>query len=233
MEMPQSNSLALSDSQAIHRELMQAILRSVRDTPLVLKGGTALYLCYGLNRFSEDLDFDSPKKLNLINKIQNVHIPNVTIKGINVKKDTDTVSRYAIHYTINDNPDDFLLKVEVSYRTPPSIEQVTVQNNISVLKPSALIENKLLAAFDGEYPRSKARDLFDLHFLAKNYGEVFSEDQMDRLSRFAENPDKLLSTYLPDYMRDNLVNKAIDIETLVLDLHELSRQQNQKLDLCL
>lgn len=28
------------------------------DNPYVLKGGTALSLCYDLNRFSEDIDFD-------------------------------------------------------------------------------------------------------------------------------------------------------------------------------
>ena len=42
---------------------MKAVLRFMQDSPLVLKGGTAALLW--LDRFSEDLDFDAPKKLNL------------------------------------------------------------------------------------------------------------------------------------------------------------------------
>jgi predicted nucleotidyltransferase component of viral defense system len=50
---------------AAHEQLMKSILKGIDDTPLVLKGGTALLLAYGLDRFSEDLDFDAPHKLNL------------------------------------------------------------------------------------------------------------------------------------------------------------------------
>jgi predicted nucleotidyltransferase component of viral defense system len=38
---------------------------------MVLKGGTALLLCYDLDRHSEDLDFDSNKKMSLENRILN------------------------------------------------------------------------------------------------------------------------------------------------------------------
>ncbi len=44
---------------------MRRIARSLQDTPLILKGGTALLLVHGLDRFSEDLDFDSNKPINL------------------------------------------------------------------------------------------------------------------------------------------------------------------------
>lgn len=54
-----------------HERLMRAIVESVNDTPLVLKDGTALLLAYGLDRFSEDLDFDSPHKINLESHIRN------------------------------------------------------------------------------------------------------------------------------------------------------------------
>ena len=55
---------------SVYKILMTCILKQLSDTPLVLKGGTALYLGYGLTRFSEDLDFDSSKRLNLLNKIK-------------------------------------------------------------------------------------------------------------------------------------------------------------------
>ncbi len=51
-------NLELTPSQQKHVELMAAIARNVADTEMALKGGTALLLAYGLDRFSEDLDFD-------------------------------------------------------------------------------------------------------------------------------------------------------------------------------
>ncbi len=49
--------VSLSEQALNHEKLMRAIVKNLADTPMVLKGGTALYLGYGLNRFSEDLDF--------------------------------------------------------------------------------------------------------------------------------------------------------------------------------
>ncbi len=39
---------------------------------MVLKGGTALLLCYGLDRFSEDLDFDAPKKFKIAGRVEKI-----------------------------------------------------------------------------------------------------------------------------------------------------------------
>ncbi|EFX92496.1 hypothetical protein HMPREF0027_0445 [Actinobacillus ureae ATCC 25976] len=70
METQKPDDVMLTERDKHHEKLMVNILKNLSDTPLVLKGGTALYLGYGLNRFSEDLDFDSGKKLNLLNKIK-------------------------------------------------------------------------------------------------------------------------------------------------------------------
>jgi hypothetical protein len=45
---------SLTSIEKWHVQVMSAIAKSVADTPLILKGGTALLLCYGLDRFSED-----------------------------------------------------------------------------------------------------------------------------------------------------------------------------------
>lgn len=64
MENKKPDNIKLNERDKFHEKLMESILKNLSDTPLVLKGGSALYLGYGLNRFSEDLDFDSLKKLN-------------------------------------------------------------------------------------------------------------------------------------------------------------------------
>jgi predicted nucleotidyltransferase component of viral defense system len=56
--MGSAAALNLSPERRLHVEIMRAIARELHDLPMVLKGGTALLLCYGLDRFSEDLDFD-------------------------------------------------------------------------------------------------------------------------------------------------------------------------------
>ena len=48
-----------SPDRKLHIDIMRDIARDIHDLPMVLKVGTALLLCYGLDRFSEDLDFDS------------------------------------------------------------------------------------------------------------------------------------------------------------------------------
>jgi predicted nucleotidyltransferase component of viral defense system len=63
MAVPERGELMECLKDETHERLMRAIVESVNDTPLVLKGGTVLLLAYGLDRFSEDLDFDSPDQL--------------------------------------------------------------------------------------------------------------------------------------------------------------------------
>ncbi|MGX2949200.1 nucleotidyl transferase AbiEii/AbiGii toxin family protein [Frederiksenia canicola] len=187
-----------------------------------MKGGTALYLGYGLNRFSEDLDFDSDKKLNLISKIKSAAPHGIIIDEINVKKDTDTVSRYMVNYHIRDTGHKDSLKIEISYRNPPPEEQVSVRNGIRVASIERITDNKLHAAFDGDNTRTKGRDLFDLHFIAKNYGYALSSPILERLKAFAQDPDKLVSAYSEDIQADPLLNKIMDVETVSLELNELS-----------
>lgn len=107
----------LKTNETIHLSVMKAILKALIDTPLVLKGGTALLVCYGLDRFSEDLDFDSPIKLNIENKIKKaLQLSHVNIENFDIVKDTSTVSRIRIRYSVEHVKRS--LKIEISYRTP-------------------------------------------------------------------------------------------------------------------
>jgi len=50
--------------QEYGRKLLRAVAEAISkdNSSIVLKGGTALMLCYGLERFSEDIDLDSTIK---------------------------------------------------------------------------------------------------------------------------------------------------------------------------
>lgn len=88
----------LTHRDLLHERLMRSILQGIGDTPLVLKGGTALMLAYGLDRFSEDLDFDAPHKLNLECRIRRSVPMGIKLESIDLLKDSNTVTRYRVRY---------------------------------------------------------------------------------------------------------------------------------------
>ncbi len=222
--------VSLSEQALNHEKLMRAIVKNLADTPMVLKGGTALYLGYGLNRFSEDLDFDCHKKINLLGRVKSA-IPNgIILNDIHIKKDTDSVGRYMVRYATKDNKEEQTLKLEISYRDAPKESEVNVIEGMRIAKIERIIDNKLCACFDGEHTRTKARDLFDLHFLAKHYEEHFNLDLASRLKDFSKDPDKLVSDYLVDVKLDALLNQIMDLEETALELVVMAQLIHKKLE---
>jgi hypothetical protein len=208
----------LNAHERTHVQLMRSIARGLNDTPLLLKGGTALLLAYGLQRFSEDLDFDSPQRLNLESRIRR-HIPaGVALTNIDVLKNTETVTRYRLNYDSADGPG--RLKIEVSHRGPAANERdVRVVDGIRVAALPTIVDQKLLAAHDGVDTRSAARDLYDLHHLAAHFPAVFSPGLAARLQEFSASPSDLSSRYLADYEEDHLIHTLIELDELSLSLH--------------
>lgn len=132
---------------------------------VILKGGTALMLCYGLNRFSEDIGLDSPHyKLKEFTK----RFCSKYGYDYRIAKDTQTVQRFMIHYRDGSKP----LKVEISYRNkvilPNTYQKI---NDISVYTIDRLAQLKA-SAYQG---RDKIRDLYDVCFICNNYYSELSE----------------------------------------------------------
>ncbi len=210
--------VSLSEQALNHEKLMRAIVKNLADTPMVLKGGTALYLGYGLNRFSEDLDFDCHKKINLLGRVKSA-IPNgIILNDIHIKKDTDSVGRYMVRYATKDNKEEQTLKLEISYRDAPKESEVNVIEGMRIAKIERIIDNKLCACFDGE------------HILAKHYKEHFNLDLASRLKEFSKDPDKLVSDYLVDVKLDALLNQIMDLEETALELGVMAQLIHKKLE---
>lgn len=205
-----------------HERLMRSILKGIGDTPLVLKGGTALLLAYDLSRFSEDLDFDAPHKLNLESRIQRSVPMGITLDDVAALKDTGTVTRYRAKYHTEHGPRS--LKLEVSYRTPTPDSEVRSVHGIRVASLPRIIDQKLKAAHDGHDPRAKVRDLYDLDFAARRWPVAFTGDLASRLQAFAEDPGALESRYQADYDEDDLIPDLVDLEDLALRMHYAARE---------
>lgn len=196
---------------------MRSVLEGISNTPLVLKGGTALMLAYGLDRFSEDLDFDAPHKINLESRIRHSVPFGVSIDGIDTLKDTPTVTRYRVRY--RSNVGQRSLKLEISYRAPTESSDVRYFGGLCVSSLPRLIDQKLKAAHDGAAPRSKVRDLYDLDFAARHWPVAFVGRLGLRLRTYTADPDALVSRYLADYREDDLVQNLVELDRLTIRLH--------------
>lgn len=156
----------MSDWRTSHFNLMKSFVMYINKVSdkFILKGGTSLLMCYNLDRFSEDLDFDGfdISFLDYVKKFikeykQRVN-PNASYR---IGKNTDTVKRAFIHYG-SSKP----LKIEVSYRKKViSQTEYTIINGIRVYS----VQSILLMKINDFNQRDKLRDLYDIVFLFHNY----------------------------------------------------------------
>lgn len=169
----------------------------------VLKGGTALMLCYGLDRFSEDIDLDEValKKYGRKTDIKDFIDRFCTFYKVNyrIAKDTDTVKRFFIHYG-GKKP----LKVEISYRSRNIIsqDQYGVINGVLVYTISQMAVLKL-GAFNN---RDKIRDLYDLVFICKNYIGYLPSSIVDSLRNAFSYKDLGYFDYLMKTQDDEFID---------------------------
>ncbi len=212
--------MELTEIEKDHKLLMRNIVQSLADTPYVLKGGTALMFGYDLDRFSEDLDFDSVKKLNLETKIKENLPSGFKIVEITKPKDTNTVQRYKVTYITPNGKR--RLKIETSYRNKDiSKENYSLIDNMQIYNIDFLLDNKLKAAHDGDAPRTTARDLYDIQFIVHNFENILTFDFKRRLKEFVSDEDALFERFEDAYNEDLLVNTKIELDALILSLSEI------------
>lgn len=168
--------------QIVREEKELLILKELFESPLgeslIFRGGTALRLCYGSPRFSDDLDFS---EIRLIPTLKF----NQIIKGIEEKYPyltlTDLWSKRSTHlaeFKIREEwlPRPFKIKVEVrkgeTKRKEYELKLISstttplqVLGNTATLRQ--IFKEKKLALKE----RKMARDLFDLWFLGQKLGE--------------------------------------------------------------
>jgi len=195
----------MSDWRKQHREVIISFIRYLNDNTdkFTLKGGTALYLCYNLDRFSEDIDLDGSEK-GLTALVENFCLENGY--SYRVAKDTDTVERCMVNYGNTGKP----LKIEASYRRReiPAEETKTI-NGIRVYGIEPLCVMKV-NAYAG---RDKIRDLYDVTFIYNNYFNRLSPQTIALVRGSVEH--KGIAQF--DYVVRNQPDELIDIDKLADD----------------
>lgn len=209
----------MEDWQKPHEQIISQFLHTLnkRSGAYVLKGGTALKQCYGLDRFSEDIDLDAVKG-NLketLNKFCAEHDYSYTIK-----KDTDTVKRYMLNYGGEKN-----LKIEVSYRRRNiSDAECSFINEIKVYKLDTLTLMKANAYMS----RDKIRDLYDLTFICNNYFDKLSGTTKSMLQNAIEYKGIEQFDYITATQKDPLINNDELAEKFLQMYERLGLLMNEK-----
>ena len=194
----------------LHGKVISELLKDINESTdnYVLKGGTALMMCYKLDRFSEDIDLDSTDHSS-IKKIVDDFCRKINY-SYRVAKNIDTVQRYMLNYGNERKP----LKIEISYRNK-NIDPLKYQkiNGINVYKIDSICLMKA-SAYNG---RDKIRDLYDLTYICHNYWEELSEVTREVAKTSVEFKGIEQFDYLINTQKDEL----IDNDKLASDFLEL------------
>ena len=148
----------------IHKRLIETVVKGLAEKPLVLKGGTALILAYNLDRYSEDIDYDSNTRVELTDALEKIMRATRMEYNIVTKTHTATTSRSIIHYSTG-RVKDQILKVEIKNNLRISFDEVNKAHGFSVYSINTLCRGKLRTTSK----RIKPRDFYDLGYIAKRF----------------------------------------------------------------
>lgn len=211
--------MELSEREKVHAKIMRAICEAIgaENKPLVLKGGTALMLCYQIDRFSEDLDFDLLRKLKTHLNLESLckdGLKRLNKQGAGIQlykfadlKKTDTTHRARALFSVPGEEMPVSVKLEVSSRQIPDSNVVQKLSGITVYTIDEIARLKLLAAQENpELPyRTAARDLHDLAFIASEYEQALSDEAIDDLEVFFSDVEGLMMRYVDAYQTDDIL----------------------------
>ncbi|CAM3107593.1 nucleotidyl transferase AbiEii/AbiGii toxin family protein [Streptobacillus felis] len=201
-------------------EIMKEILNIIGEN-YILKGGTALMLYYGLDRFSEDIDLDSKtNNLNILSKLENYSKKNNKNWKFNIKKNTDTVFRIMLDYGEKNEKGLYPLKIEISNRNKNliinNVLNYTIINGVNVYNLEEILSMKT-RAFNN---RDKIRDFYDISFYIEKEPIKFNENDLLNIKEKLDYTDmevfeKLLNN---EFKENNL--KDIDAEKIIINTYE-------------
>lgn len=174
------------------------ILSQEYGKELVFKGGTALSKCYGLDRFSEDLDFNcekefDPKKLekglerfNLDFKLKETKYKNslkvtIWVKGPLYIGTKNSFCKIELDISLREKT---LEKPEIK-SLGKFLEEVPVFD-VFVMKEQEIFAEKIRTSFT----RNKARDVYDLLFLTEKETKINKDTINKKLSFYNLEWDK-------------------------------------------
>ncbi|MBU3979460.1 nucleotidyl transferase AbiEii/AbiGii toxin family protein [Patescibacteria group bacterium] len=146
-----------------HEQVLKYILKDIYTTTdlearLALKGGTCLYMFYGLDRFSVDLDFNL-----LAEDFDDQLVINILTKYLIIN---DRMNKYFTWFWLGSyEKGKQQVKIEISKREYPDkyINKDFYGLTIPTMSPGHMFAHKLCAITDRK--KLQNRDLYDAHFM--------------------------------------------------------------------
>ena len=201
----------LKQYQLERLELMKEILGYVGDN-FILKGGSALRFYYGLDRYSEDLDFDTIGNSMDILKQLKLH-RDFNSQNIYEKKVTEISTRLTIDYGAKSELGDYPLKIDISGRDRIRLRNGLLKysniDGVNVYDIDTIIDLKSVAFCQ----RNKIRDFYDVGFLLENYPQHFDDKTLANIvSKIMYSGIDELNTQLMDEVEKHSLIERVDIE---------------------
>lgn len=203
-----------------HEQILKGILRDIYtnsnlQTTLAFKGGTCLYVFYGLDRFSVDLDF------NLCANDFNDELMNHIIeKYLRV---TESFNKRNTWFWLGGYEKTWQkVKVEVSKRDYPDkyINKDFYGVTVLTMEPSCMLAHKLCAITDRK--KLQNRDLYDAHFMFAKHFDI--DDNIIQL-----RTGKTTKEYFIDLIK--FIEERVTENNILDGLGELFSDQQKDIDI--
>ncbi len=167
----------LRDASQLEKAKLEDVLVELlysRYKELVLRGGTAIWRCYGGNRFSRDLDFYMKAKSNA-ERMQHYRDIAEFLKeaGFAIKEGGYSREADAMHVMAESGSTKMKVDISFNYKkgTPTEYEKVDGSKIVVLaLKPEELLNEKIEAYMDklnsaSLFKSPEANDLYDIWYL--------------------------------------------------------------------
>lgn len=227
--------------QAQERDYLQHLLLWLlysRSQELTFKGGTALRMVYGGNRYSEDLDFNGPEEVAVLQSLWGKTVPGLEDFGIVAELRNEWTSDVGFSFDVSFQGPLYdgrprskgKVRVDINRRA----EEVAVRRElvaseyddvrpfvVTVLTPEHLMAEKMRALL----VRSKARDLYDVYLLLNQgvkpvdsliqrklslYEMTWSSEALaDAMERVRSDWDRDLKHLLPQFLLYEVAREGV------------------------
>ena len=222
--MNRDRDVHLTAAQALHERIMRELVARVQDTTFVLKGGSALAFAYGLNRHSTDLDFDADRRTDISRRIRRSMLAVGVTPTTWWHMDKRNSLRYRVEYIESATSDPEDLTVDMHFKPKPKQVDVVMVGGIQTYRVPALFEQKLDAAND----RREPRDLYDLAFIAKRFGDRLTDQQVRRADALTMNLDWLERKFAKRFERDPVLRPLTTVDATLIELRDAVEVQLQR-----
>lgn len=116
------------------------------------------------------------------------------------------------------------LQIDTRYRPRPVSKDIVIVDGIQTYSPTALFDQKLAA----QRSRDEARDIYDLAFLSKRYGDKLTKAQINRAESITRDMDGLEQALTKQLRKDRILAQLTTAEYIVLEFRVAVEAQMQR-----